>query len=333
MTQTASPDLADFIRRLPKTENHLHIEGAVPYEFLQRINPDKFRELPPFWAEDYRFSDFMTFINTFMDWRKDWFTSPERYYESCQVALKHLHDQGARYLETSFHLRMASIIGCHPREIIQAILAAAPPGLEVRVFAGMWRNHYVEPMREWIDDMVNWDDLSGVDFDGPEDLPLEPWALEKWALLRRAGKVTKAHAGELEGAHLVRESVVRLGATRIQHGIRAIEDPAVVQLLIDKGTVLDLCPTSNVKLKVVPSYEAHPARALFDAGVAFTINTDGPIAFGASLNDEYTALAVAQSFSKAELAAIAKTGFQYALLPESEKQRHVADIDRLIAEG
>jgi adenosine deaminase len=83
----------------------------------------------------------------------------------------------------------------------------------------------------------------------------------------------------------------------------------------------------------VPSYEAHPARALFDAGVAFTINTDGPIAFGASLNDEYTALAVAQSFSKAELAAIAKTGFQYALLPESEKQRHVADIDRLIAEG
>jgi adenosine deaminase len=330
MKPTPRSDLVDFINRLPKTENHLHIEGAVPYEFLQRINPDKFREPPPFWADDYRFPDFMTFINTFMDWRKDWFTSPERYYESCQVALQNIYDQGGRYLETSFHLRMASIIGCHPREIIQAILAAAPPGLEVRVFAGMWRNHYVEPMREWIDDMENWDDLSGVDFDGPEDLPLEPWALKKWARFRSAGKVTKAHAGELEGPHLVRESVERLGATRIQHGIRAIEDPAVVQLLVERGTVLDLCPTSNLKLKVVPSYEAHPARALFEAGVAFTINTDGPIAFGASLNDEYLALAMAQNFTKLELATIAKTGFQHALLTESVKQSHCAEIDALL---
>src|SRR5690606_35213028 len=127
-----------------------------------------------------------------------------------------------------------------------------------------------------------------------------------------AGKITKCHAGEFDGAARVREAIEELGVTRVQHGVRAIEDPAVVALAAARGVTFDVCPISNVRLGVVPSVAAHPLRALMEAGVNCTVSTDDPLVFGNSLTDEYRALAAEAGFGRAELARVAAAGWRVA---------------------
>ncbi|MEO6568267.1 MAG: adenosine deaminase, partial [Opitutaceae bacterium] len=283
--------LPDFIQSLPKTETHLHIEGALPYELLHAWQPEKYPEVAPFHARDFRFATFSEFDTTLLGHALPWFTSAERYYQSARATFGKHVAQNVRYVETSFHLPVTQFINVPGREIIAAIRAAVPAGLEVRIFAGMLRSDFTGPMREVINDLENWDELAGVDLHGHESVPTEPWTAKIWARLRAAGKVTKCHAGEFDGSSRVREAIEQLGVTRVQHGIRAIEDPAVVALARERGVTFDTCPISNVKLRVVPSMAAHPLRKLMQAGVRCTVSTDDPLIFGNSLTDEYAALA------------------------------------------
>ncbi|MBC8041001.1 MAG: adenosine deaminase, partial [Opitutaceae bacterium] len=260
-----------------------------------------------------------------------WFVSAERYHEAAKAIFAKHVAQNVRYVETSFHLPVAGFINTPGREIIAAIRSAVPAGLEVRIFAGMARTDYAGPMQAVIDDLGTWEGLAGVDLHGLESLPTEPWTAKVWARLRGAGKVTKAHAGEFGGADRVREAIEQLGATRIQHGVRAIEDQAVVALAAERGVTFDVCPLSNVKLKVVPSLKEHPLRALSAAGVRCTISTDDPLVFGNRLNDEYAALADEAGFSQVELARLAKNGWAVADVPATTRAAMVAEIDRLVA--
>jgi len=137
-----SADLTAFLNRLPKPETHLHLEGALPYQFLQKLDPEKFKESPPFWATDYRYPSFENFEGILIEHAVQWFTSPEHYYEAARVIFEGLQDQNIRYVETSFHIGMVEFCDIPGKEILHAIQSAAPDGLEVRVFAGMLRNHY-----------------------------------------------------------------------------------------------------------------------------------------------------------------------------------------------
>lgn len=322
--------LSSFIRALPKTETHLHIEGALPYELLHAWKPETYPESPYFHSPDFRYPSFPDFDSILLGHALPWFVSAERYHEAAKAIFdKHVR-QNIRYVETSFHLPVSGFIGVHGKDIIAAIRAAVPRELEVRIFAGMLRTDYVGPMKDVIDDLVNWDDLAGVDLHGFEQVPNEPWTADIWAKLRSAGKVTKAHAGEFDGAHRVREAIEQLGSTRIQHGVRAIEDPAVVALAAARGVTFDVCPLSNVKLRVAPSLAEHPLRALTQAGVRCTISTDDPLVFGNSLTDEYHALAEA-GYSRNELAQFARNGWEVANVPDDTRINMCAEIDWLIA--
>ena len=320
----------DFIQSLPKTETHLHIEGALPYELLHAWQPAKYPAPPHFHAPDFRYPSFAAFDEILLGHALPWFTSAERYHAAAQAIFAKLVAQNVRYVETSFHLPVGGFINTPPREILAALRAAVPPGLEVRFFAGMLRTDYTGPLRAVIDDLGNWDELAGVDLHGNEATPTEPWTAPVWARLRAAGKVTKVHAGEFDGAHRVREAIEQLGATRIQHGVRAIEDPAVVALATELEVTFDVCPLSNVKLGVVPSLAAHPLRALMQAGVRCTISTDDPLVFGNSLNGEYAALAAEAGFTWAELAQLACNGWAVADVPAATRATMVAEIDRLV---
>jgi adenosine deaminase len=326
---TSDLELLSFIRSLPKTETHLHIEGALPYELLQAWQPEKYPPAPAFRDPDYRFPAFPKFDETLLGHALPWFTSAERYYESARVTFAGHVTQNVRYVETSFHLPVTQFINVPGREIIAAIRAVVPPGLEVRIFAGMLRTDYAGPMRAVIDDLVNWDELAGVDLHGFEQVPTEPWTAKIWSRLRAAGKITKCHAGEFDGAARVREAIEELGVTRVQHGVRAIEDPAVVALARERGVTFDTCPISNLKLQVFPSLTGHPLRRLLQAGVNCTVSTDDPLVFGNSLTDEYVALATQAGFSRAELAQVARNGWKVASVPSEEKQRQTAEIDRV----
>jgi adenosine deaminase len=320
-----------FIQSLPKTETHLHLEGALPYELLRAWKPETYPENPYFHAPDFRYPTFPKFDETLLGHALPWFVSPERYHEAAKAIFAKHVAQNVRYVETSFHLPVGGFIGVPPREILKAIRAAVPAGLEVRIFAGMLRTDYAGPMQAVIDDLENWDELAGVDLHGFEQVPTEAWTAKVWARLRAAGKVTKAHAGEFDGAHRVREAIEQLGATRIQHGVRAMEDPVVVALAAERGVTFDVCPISNVRLRVVPSLAAHPLRALMQAGVRCTISTDDPLVFANTINGEYLALATEAGFTRTELARLARNGWDAADVPESTRARMVAEIDRIAA--
>jgi len=323
--------LAGFVQSLPKTETHLHLEGALPYSLLHARDPRLFPAAPAFHAPEFRFASFPAFEDVLLGHALPWFTSAERYHEAAREIFARHVVENVRYVETSFHLPITGFIAVPGLEIIAAIRAAVPPGLEVRIFAGMLRTDYQGPLRAVIDKLDTWDDLAGVDLHGHEVDPTQPWTAKVWSRLRAAGKITKCHAGEFDGAERVREAIEQLGVTRVEHGVRAIEDPAVVALARERNVTFDVCPLSNVKLQVAPSLSAHPLRRLLDAGVRCTISTDDPLVFGQTLNGEYLALAHEGGFSPADLARLAVNGWEVAKVPAELRGRMIAEIGRVAA--
>jgi adenosine deaminase len=160
--------------------------------------------------------------------------------------------------------------------------------------------------------------------------PPEPFA-EPFAIARAAGLLSCPHAGELEGPASIIGSLDALGADRIQHGIRCVEDPALVRRLADAGTCLDVCPTSNACLKVVPSIEEHPLPALLAAGIRCSLNADDPLFFEAGLLDEYELCRDRLGLSDEALAGIARASIDASGAPEPLKTSARAGIDDWLA--
>ena len=323
--------MRDFIQALPKTETHLHLEGALPYELLTAWDARRWPANPEFRARSYRYVTFPDFERILLEHALPWFTSADRYHEAAKAIFAKHVAQNVRYVETSFHLPVTGFINVPGPEIIAAICAAAPAGLEVRVFAGMLRTDLGGELRATIDRLHTWENLAGVDLHGFEQMPTHPDTAAVWAELRAAGKITKCHAGEFDGAARVRDAIEVLGVRRVQHGVRAIDDPAVVKLAADTGTTFDVCPISNVGLQVVPTMAAHPLRRLMQAGVRCTVSTDDPLCFANSIVEEYETLARELSFTRAELAQLARNGWEIAAVPAATRAKMIAEIDRLAA--
>lgn len=325
----SDPSLPAFVQSLPKTETHLHIEGALPFELLQRVRPE-FRQPPASWAHNFKFRDFGHFETELLDMVFSWFTSPERYHEAARIIFARHVAQHVRYVEASFASGVIEFGGLDGREVLAAIRAAVPAGLEVRIFLGIHHNGCTPKMQPVLEEALGWKDLAGVDLHGAESFPLEPWTAEYWEAARRAGKYTKAHAGEFLGADFVRRVLDELQPQRIAHGGRAIEDPGVVAEIKRRGVALDMCPISNHKLMPGISLANHPIRRLFDAGVKITVSTDDPISFGNTVTDEYVALVERTGFNREELVRLARYGFEVALLTDAQKNHWLAQLDAVV---
>jgi len=326
------PDsLIDFVQSLPKTETHLHLEGALPLELLQRVRPEFRGRTPDSWAPDFKFADFAHFERELLDMAFSWFTSPERYHEAAKLIFARHLAQDVRYVETSFASGGIEFLGFDGCAVLDAIRAAVPAGLEVRIFLGIHHDGAGGKMRAVLEDALTWPGLAGIDLHGFEDKPIEPWTADYWAAARKAGKYTKAHAGEFMGADFVRFILGELNPHRIEHGVRASEDAMLVAELARSGVGLDVCPISNHKLMPGVTLATHPIRELFDAGVKVTVSTDDPISFGNTLTDDYVAFAEHRGFTRRELARLARQGFELALLTDAQKAPHLARLDAIIA--
>lgn len=323
--------MRDFIQALPKTETHLHIEGALPYELLTAWDAEQWPSDPQFRSRAYRYASFLDFERILLDHALPWFTNAERYYEAAKAIFAKHVAQNVRYVETSFHLPVTRFINLPGPEIIAAIRAAVPAGLEVRIFTGMLRSDIVGELRPTIDQLHTWEGLAGIDLHGHEVMPTPPDAAAIWSRARAAGKITKCHAGEFDGPARVREAIEVLGVRRIEHGVRAIEDPAVVKLAADSGVTFDVCPLSNVGLKVVPSIKDHPIRRLMRAGVRCTVSTDDPLCFANSITEEYETLASELTFTQVELAQVARNGWEVADVPGATRKSMLTEIDKIVA--
>ncbi|MBI5422539.1 MAG: adenosine deaminase [Opitutae bacterium] len=328
---TADVALAAFIQSLPKTETHLHLEGALPLELLQRVRPEFRGRTPDSWVPNFKFADFAHFERELLDMAFSWFTSPEHYHEAAKLIFARHVAQNVRYVETSFASGGIEFLGFDGRAVLDAIRAAVPAGLEVRIFLGIHHDGAGGKMRAVLEDALTWPDLAGIDLHGFEDKPIEPWTRDYWAAARKAGKYTKAHAGEFMGADFVRFILDELNPHRIEHGVRAVEDASLVARLARAGVGLDVCPISNHKLMPGVTLETHPIRALFDAGVTVTISTDDPISFGNTLTDDYVALAELRGFSRRELTEVARNGWRVADVAETVRAAAIAEIDSLVA--
>jgi adenosine deaminase len=317
--------LLSFAQSLPKTETHLHLEGALPLELLRRVRPE-FAQPPISWAHNFKFRDFEHFEKELLDMAFSWFISPARYHEAAKVIFARLAAQNVKYIETSFASGVIEFGGLNGKEVLAAIKTAVPDGLEVRIFLGIHHNGAGPKMMPVLEEALGWSDLAGIDLHGTESFPIEPWTAPYWEAARQAGKYTKAHAGEFMGADFVKRIMDELQPQRIEHGVRAVENPAVVKELIRRGIALDMCPISNHKLMPGISFANHPIRRLFDAGVKVTISTDDPISFGNRINDEYVALADRGGFSRRELVQIARNGFDVALMPETQKRPWLEEL-------
>jgi len=333
MNTPTAPGLLDFIRRLPKTETHLHIEAALPFDLLQSLGDPRFAEAPDSWQPEFRFSDFTEFDSLILSMLAPWFTSAERYHQSARRTFALLREQNVRYVETSFHLGILEFISDSGTDVLAAIVDAAPADMEVRVFAGMTSDLHHPPMDALIRDALRWRWLAGIDLHGHERYPVQAWTPEIWRNARDAGKETKAHAGEFGPAANVREAVEHLGVRRVQHGVRAVDDPDVVALLLRENVTLDITPISNLKLRVVPSMREHPIRKLFDEGVRCTVSTDDPLVFGNTLTDEYVALATDAGFTCAELVQLARNGFEAGTMNTGRKVAALRELDGLARES
>ena len=328
----ADADLAAFVAALPKTETHLHLEGSVTYEQLHAADPQRWPEPPPFWDPNWRFESFDAFQTMFNNWIIPYHTSVERYHQTATRVFARCAAEGCRYVETSIHLPGIAWLGCDGPELLDAITEAAPPGLEVRIFGGMSHIDYAEH-GALLDRALGWDKLAGIDLHGPEYLPVDAGIPELWRRARAHGKLTKAHAGEFMPASFVDWVVDNLDVDRIEHGVRAVESAAVMQRLAQRGTVLDVCPISNLKLAVdgVETMAQHPIRRLMEAGIKVTVSCDDTFLFGNCLAEEYYALATDLGFTRRELVGLARNGFEVALLDEATRTEALDELDRIEA--
>lgn len=160
--------------------------------------------------------------------------------------------------------------------------------------------------------------------------PPEPFEAA-FAVAKEAGLLSTPHAGELDGPASVRGALGALRADRLQHGIRAIEDPALVDELVERGTCLDVCPTSNVALSVVPSLAEHPLPALLAAGVRCSINADDPLLFGPGCLEEYELCRSALGLSDEALAECARSSIRAGAAPDAVRDEALAGVDRWLA--
>lgn len=322
--------LRRIFNALPKTEMHLHIEGSIALdEYRQVVDvPDDWT--PPGWAPDYRYETFKEFEDFILGYADSWYDSPERYARSAQSLFERKLAEGVRYLECSFAGIVCQMKQLPIGEIVDAIRSVVPDGLEVRIFIGLHHDGWIPETEKALTDMLHLKNLDGIDLHGPERYPVADWMLDYWPAARAAGKFTKAHAGELGAAWHVREAVEKLGVRRIEHGFRAVEDPEVLQLLIDHEVVLDVCPISNFKLKTVDSYASHPLRALVEAGVTCTLNTDDPFIFGNTVADEFIVMGSEAGYDMETLLQLARNGFEHALVTDAQRQTWIAEFDAFV---
>lgn len=322
-------EFLNILSVLPKVEMHLHIEGALPFAMLRELDSKKYSEPPKWWNKDFRFEDFEEFDRELLEAVVPWYNSPERYHKASLEIFEDLKDQGVKYAEVSFASGIVEFCGVNGDEISEAIFSAIPKDMKVKIFMGIHRNGRPLHMEKVFQDSLSWKCLDGVDLHGDERLPLENWTAEYWGEIQHKGGYTKAHVGELCGYDEIERVIDTLNVKQIEHGVRAIESPRLLERISRERIFLDVCPTSNVKLKVATSYEAHQLRALRNAGVLCTVNSDDPLMFGSSINDEYNRLIDDMDFSVGECFDIILDGWSVAKVDEFFRNEMVLEVEKI----
>lgn len=327
------PILERFLTAMPKAELHVHLEGTVRPRTLLAL-AKRHGIVPPARNEAelaafFRFRDFPHFIEVYMR-VCDCLRHPDDFALIVRELGEEAAAQNVRYLEVHFnpepHVRKRGLTFAGILAGMNAGRSDARVrwGVEMRWIADGVRDaesglHSVSTTVEWISRLDGGDGVVALGLGGDEvGHPPTPFA-PAFRAAREAGLRLVAHAGETTGPETIWSSLRDLGVERIGHGLRAIDDPALVDHLAATGVALELCPTSNLRTGVVADVASHPFRALDAAGVVVTVNSDDPALFGTSLTDEYRLLATGFGYGADDLERISLNAVRSSFLPPAEK--------------
>ncbi len=340
--------LEQYLQEAPKAELHVHLEGSILPSTLLELAKRNNVALPVSTLEEvqqwFKYRNFPHFIEIYVAITRCLKTSEDYeqiVYEFGQtMARQHIH-----YAEATFSACTHHTLGI-PYDVYFTGLTRGRErtrqdfGVEINwIFdivrdvaegAGMSKraDYTLAVAKESMQDGVVALGLGGLEVGYPPE-----WFAKWFEWARAAGLHSIPHAGETEGPASIWGAIRALGAERIGHGVRAVEDPELVTYLAEKQIPLEVCPTSNLRLGVYPSLQEHPFPRLYKAGIPLTINSDDPPLFNTTLNDEVGLLSSAFHYDKDTIDEILLNGVRYSCLPIERKkaleEQFRADMKRL----
>lgn len=330
-------DMDAFIRGLPKAELHMHLEGSIePEQLLQLAERNGVRlqwDTPDALRAAYRFRNLQEFLDL--------------YYAGCHVLMheRDFYEITRAYLQRA---RADTVVraevfvgpqgfterGIPIQVVMNGVLAAMrdAEGISAGLLVSAQRHRSEEAALQLLDAVMPWaEQIAGFGLGGAEVGNPPSRFVQYFQTCRERGFRVCAHAGEEGPASYVREAVELLNVDRIDHGNACLDDVVLMRELAARGTPLTVCPLSNVRLNVVPSLAAHPLRAMLDAGLCITLNSDDPAYFGGYVNDNFVACHRQFGLSADEVISLARNSLAASFAAPDEVTRHVASLDSYVA--
>ncbi|MCU0966921.1 MAG: adenosine deaminase [Burkholderiaceae bacterium] len=326
---TLASSAIEHLRALPKAEVHVHLEGCFDAELLAQW-ANKFSAPMPRPRESlFKFEGLADFLH-FLDWACGLVRTREELAEAAYAFSRRLAASGAGYGDLIFNPTHWKPWHGRMREMIDALdagfRAAEQDGLPpVGLCVSLLRTQSADAAAELVDTLValRHPRVVALSIDGNEAAAgrTGPRFAEAFRRAGAAGLKRTVHAGESSGPEGVRDAIEVLGADRIDHGVRAIEDASVVALLAERRIPLGVCPSSNLILGIYPSMQDHPIERLRQAGVEVSVNTDDPALLGTSLEREYALCQQAFDWSDDDLWSVARTSIDASFADDNTKTR------------
>jgi len=332
--------IKDFIRRLPKAELHLHLEGTIlPSTLVELSGRHDERPLTLGEAEAlYAFSDFSGFLDAFREVTR-LLIGPDDYELAAWRMMQSLAEQGVVHAEVYISVGVIYMFRNHDPLAFEPIFAglerareraARELGLSIYWIFDAVRHFSLEEaervFRKAIEMKRQYPSIVGIGLGGDERRTASEPFRDLFFEAGQAGLRLTNHAGETTGSGAIWEAL-RIGSERIGHAVSAIHDTGLLLELKERMIPLELNPTSNVRTGVCSSFAEHPLREYFDRGLMVTLNSDDPAFFGSDVANEYLLAHAEQRFTRKELRQLASNSIRASYLPELAKIEYLARID------
>jgi adenine deaminase len=341
MLQT-SVSLDDLIRRIPKAELHIHIEGSLEPELLFDLAARNGLHLRhPSAVElrrEYDFVDLQSFLNIYYEGARVLCTARD-FYDLTTAYVRRATADNVRHAEIFFDPQTHTDRGIPFEAVMEGIAAGlddacSNDGMSALLILCFLRDQSAAAAMATLEKALPFRDrIVAVGLDSAERGHPPAKFTEVFARARSEGFRTVAHAGEEGPPEYIREALDLLEVSRIDHGVRCEEDPALLVELAVRRIPLTVCPLSNAKLRVFPSMEKHNLRRLLAHGLCVTINSDDPAYFGGYVNENFLAAQRALGLTQEEIHQMARNSFEASFLSTGERQRFIDELDAAVGSG
>ncbi|MET9379209.1 adenosine deaminase [Streptomyces sp. NPDC002992] len=324
--------------RLPKAELHLHIEGTLEPELAFALAARNGVTLPYADTEElrkaYLFSDLQSFLDLYYGLMAVLHTA-EDFTELADAYLARAAAQGVRHAEIFFDPQAHTARGVPIGTVIEGLAAALDRaeerhGVSTRLIMCFLRDESAESAMATLEAARPYlHRITGVGLDSAEVGHPPSKFREVYAAAEALGLRKVAHAGEEGPPAYIREALDVLGVERIDHGLRCMEDPELVERLVRERVPLTLCPLSNVRLRAIDILEDHPLASMLAAGLMATVNSDDPAYFGGYVGETFDAVRGALGLDREQLRTLARNSFEASFLDDDEERRarYLAEVE------